>query len=109
MEKLIETIPKNRREEIRVSLTAYHDRDLVDVRVYCEPYAGDVWVATKRGISLSVTKLPALIKALQAAEREAQETGLLEEPETPATAPIEATEAAPDSADEAGLAIIAAG
>ena len=63
MEKLIETIPKNAREEIRISLTEYQGHDLCDVRVYAEPYSGDEWVATKKGVSLSVAKLSALIEA----------------------------------------------
>ena len=67
MEKLVKTIPKNAREEIRVSLTEYKGHDLCDMRVYCEPYAGDERVATKKGISLSLAKLPELIAALQEA------------------------------------------
>ncbi len=78
MEKLIETVPKNAREEIRIALTEYHGHDLCDVRVYAEPYSGDEWIATKKGLSLSVAKLPALIKGLQAAEREARQAGLLD-------------------------------
>ncbi len=52
MEKLIETIPKNAREEIRVSLTAYQGHDLCDLRAYAEPYAGDEgYPRTRGGIS----------------------------------------------------------
>ncbi len=77
MEKTIRTIRKSQREEIRVSLTEYQGHDLCDVRVFAEPYAGDEWVATKKGVSLNVAKLPAFIEGLQAAEREAREDGLL--------------------------------
>ena len=77
MEKTIATIEKNKREEIRIALTAYQGYDLCDIRVFAEPYAGDMWVATKKGISLSVAKLPALIVGLREAEREAREAGLL--------------------------------
>ncbi len=81
MEKKIAVIKKNAREKIRVSLTEYQGHDLCDVRVFAEPYAGDTWVATKKGISLSVAKLPALIDGLQTAEREARDAGLLTETE----------------------------
>ena len=109
MEKLIETIPKNAREEIRVALTAYQGHDLCDIRVFAEPYAGDEWVATKKGISLSVAKLPELIAALQQAEAEAQAAGLLKSLEADSVAPTAVTEAAPDGAGEADLTILGAG
>ncbi len=109
MEKLIETIEKNKREEVRISLTAYQGHDLCDIRVFAEPYAGNEWVATKKGISLSVAKLPDLIAALQQAEGEARAAGLLKSPEAAETAPTEATEAAPDSAGEGDLTPLGAG
>ena len=89
MKKLIETIPKNEPEEICVSLTEYRGYDLCDVRVYCERYSGDEWIATKKVLSLSVAKLPELIAALQQAEAEAGAAGLLKEDEV-ATAKAEA-------------------
>ena len=76
------------------------------MRVYAEPYAGDEWIATKKGLSLSVAELPALIGGLQAAEREARDAGLLKEDEV---ATVEATEAAPDSAGEGDLTVLGAG
>ena len=107
MERLIETISKNAREEIRVALTAYQGHDLCDIRVFAEPYAGDEWVATKKGISLSVAKLPELIAALQQAEVEARATGLLKEDETVMAADI--TEATRDAAGEGDLTILGGG
>ena len=80
MRKLVETISKNAREEIRVALTEYQGHDLCDVRVYAEPYSGDEWVATKKGVCVSMAKLTDLITALQKAEREARSAGLLKEP-----------------------------
>ncbi len=49
MEKLVKTIPKTAREEIRVSLTEYKGHDLCDLRVYAEPYAGDEGCPRTRG------------------------------------------------------------
>ncbi len=77
----VATIAKNRSEELRISLSQYQGHNLIDIRVYCEPYAnrGEEKVATKKGIALSLEKLPALIDALRAAERRAREEGLLGE------------------------------
>ena len=103
MKKTVATIPKNKREEIRVSLTEYQGYDLVDVRVYCEPYAGNEWVATKKGISLIVPRLQDLIDGLQTAQRAARKAGLLTEAEP------EADTAAPDSTDGSDLTVLSGG
>ena len=73
------TIAKNKLEELRITLREFKGHELVDIRVFAEPYAddGNGKQATKRGVSLSVGKLPALIDALQAAERRARDEGLL--------------------------------
>ena len=80
----VATIAKNRMEELRISLTEYRGHDLVDIRVFAEPYAGrgKEMVATKKGLALSVAKLSTLIAALQTAERRAQEAGLPPPPST---------------------------
>ena len=75
--RAIATIVKNQREEVRVSLDEFKGHRLVDIRVFTDPYTGDERVATKKGISLAVGKLPALIAALRDAEREARAAGLL--------------------------------
>jgi len=75
---VIATLPKNRRETIRVALEAYRGIELVDVRVMAalDDDTG-LTVPTKKGISLRVEQLPALIEALQDAEAEARRRGLL--------------------------------
>ena len=108
MEKPICIIEKNSTQDVRVQLSEYRGRHYVDVRVFVVIDAVKRG-PTRKGVTLAVGKLPELIAGLQAAEREAQAAGLLEGSETTATAPIEATEAAPDSASEAGLTIIGAG
>ncbi len=109
MEKTIRTIRKSQRAEIRVSLTEYHGHDLCDVRVFAEPYSGDEWIATKKGLSLSVELLPELIAALQQAEAEARAASLLKNPDADSAAPTEATETAPAAADGGDLTIVGAG
>ena len=77
MNKLIATLRKNAAEEVRVSLDEFKGHDLISLRVWCDPYAGDARVPTKRGLSVSVRLLPELIAALRQAEAEAREAGLL--------------------------------
>ena len=70
----VATIQKNRSEELRISLTEFHGHDLVDCRVFVEPRngRGQGMVATRRGLTVSVHRLHALIAALQTAERAVQ-------------------------------------
>lgn len=69
--RTIATVRKNNSEEIRVSVAIHEGYALVDMRVYSALRAnrGEP-VPTKAGICLTRTKLPELILALQAAERE---------------------------------------
>lgn len=70
--RTIATIKKNNTEEIRVSVAIQDGFTLVDMRVFSTPRGtrGEPH-ATKAGICLNRTTLPALILALQAAEQEA--------------------------------------
>ncbi|WP_267421805.1 transcriptional coactivator p15/PC4 family protein [Methylobacterium sp. GC_Met_2] len=67
----IATVPKNAAEEVRIALTEFNGHELVDVRVFAAIETGGERRATKKGVSLSRRHLPELIRALQAAEREA--------------------------------------
>ena len=67
--RVVASIPKNSRDEIKVSLNTFAGQRLVDVRIYSE--IDGVVRPTKKGISLARERLPDLIRALQQAEREA--------------------------------------
>ncbi len=80
MEKLIATIPKNQREEIRVALSVftkdgapYH---MVSARVHYDDGSGQ-YRPGKNGLNVQVKLLPELVTALQQAEAEARAAGLL--------------------------------
>lgn len=75
---IITTVPKNRGEHIRVSLTVFKGHNLVDVRVFCERDGGAK--PTKAGVSVNVERLPELRAALEKAEAAAQRLGLLKLP-----------------------------
>lgn len=71
-------LTKNSREDVRIALTEFQGLKLVDLRIYAF-LSGEngTKYPTKKGLSLRVERLPALIKALRKAEAEAQRQGLL--------------------------------
>ena len=79
MRKLISTIPKNGREEIRVALDEFKTKDatydMVSLRVYFED--GDEYRPGRNGLNVRVVLLPAIVAALRDAEMEARKAGLL--------------------------------
>ncbi len=77
MEIEIATIEKNKIEELHVALKEFKGHHYADIRTYCDPYAdeGQGRVPTKKGVTLSLTKLPKLIAALQQAEARHERQG----------------------------------
>jgi len=76
---VIAELEKNRTERVRVALDRWRDVDLIDIRatVLLTETSGQ-WTPTKKGLSLRIGQLPALIEALQLAEAKARSLGLLE-------------------------------
>jgi hypothetical protein len=72
----IATIPKNSREELRVSLDEYQGHRLINMRIWFD--AGEEMRPGKKGLSLKLDALPELLAALQNAEKEALRLGLME-------------------------------
>ena len=68
MDELIEQFEKNATEVVRVSLTEYRGRKLVDVRVYYSDSEGQ-YRPTKKGVSLSVDVYPDFKRAMLALEK----------------------------------------
>jgi hypothetical protein len=68
---------KNRRgETVRISLSTYEARNLVDVRQYFTDAAGKL-MPTKSGIAIDVLRLPDLAAAINKALTKAIELGLI--------------------------------
>ena len=78
----IAIIPKNSKEQIEISLTTFKGHELVDVRIFTND--GTKHVATRKGVTIAVRRLPELIQGLQQAEAEARRRGLLDEDGVPA-------------------------
>lgn len=73
----IATIPKNGREEIRVTLEEFRGHQPLNLRVWYDA-GGDEYRPGNKGLSVRLDTLPSLRAALEAAESEAELAGLLE-------------------------------
>jgi hypothetical protein len=73
---MIGVVPKNSREEVRISIAEYRGTRFIDVRVYADTGAVDRR-PTKAGVTIRPDRLAQLIEALRLAEREAVRRGLI--------------------------------
>ena len=67
---------RNRNEHVRVDLSEYEGRTLINIRVW-QTGSDGVDRPTVKGIAMAVSKLPELASALAKAEAKARELGLL--------------------------------
>jgi hypothetical protein len=74
MDKIVATFPKNSREEVRVILTEFHGREIINIRVFWTS-DGKNWNPSPKGLAIGVEKIPVLLASLhQAAEALGQDT-----------------------------------
>jgi len=76
MDELIAQFDKNATEVVRVSLTEYRGRKLVDVRIYYSDAEGQ-YRPTKKGVSLSLEVYPDFKRAMLALEKVLLERDLI--------------------------------
>jgi len=55
--------------EIRVAVSVYKGRRVVDVRVWYQPAGGVQYVPTRKGVTFDADKLPALAEAIAQATK----------------------------------------
>lgn len=67
-------IPKNKREELRIELTEFKGHQLVACRVWARESDTET-VPTPKGLTVQVSLLPAILKALREAEQGAGRLG----------------------------------
>jgi hypothetical protein len=79
-DRLIGIVSKNAREEVRISLSRFKGVELVDVRIYANfnGVSEEERRATKKGVSLKLDRLPALIEGLKAAYDRTRDQGLVD-------------------------------
>jgi hypothetical protein len=70
-------VPKNRAEDVVVTLSRFNGHDLLDLRVHALFGGADTKRPTRKGISLNVARLPDLLAVLHRAGGEAHRLGLL--------------------------------
>jgi hypothetical protein len=73
----ISIIEKGRTSDVRVSLNEFHGRSYLDIRTHVVVDAMGDRVPTRKGCTLPVGKIPELRAALEKAEAEARDRGLL--------------------------------
>jgi Transcriptional Coactivator p15 (PC4) len=79
-------IPKNNREDIRVTLSNFKGHDLVGARIWFKTKDGESRPSSK-GITVNVRVLPELIGLLEEAEKKAIELGVLSPDDGPPPPP----------------------
>ena len=67
---------KNKRETLRIELTQFNGRDVVNARIWA-PKEGVGLVPTPKGLTISPDLLPQLIGGLQAAQEAAIKLGIV--------------------------------
>jgi hypothetical protein len=88
---IIGSIPKNQREDVRVTLSNFKGHDLVGTRIWFKTKDGE-HRPTSKGISINVRILPELIGLLTEAEKKCVELGLITEGEEVPPPPEEPAE-----------------
>lgn len=68
MDEVITQFEKNATEVVRISLSEYRGRKLVDMRVYYSDDAGE-YRPTKKGVALNVEVYPEFKRAMMALEK----------------------------------------
>ncbi|MBN2467149.1 MAG: transcriptional coactivator p15/PC4 family protein [Deltaproteobacteria bacterium] len=73
MNEVIARFEKNSFEEVRISLTEFRGKDLIDIRVYFQPEGEEEMRPTKKGITISPEKFPELKEGILALEKALKE------------------------------------
>ena len=76
---LVGIIEKGRTVDVRARITTYRGRGYLDIRVFIVEDATGKRVPTKKGVAISVAKIPDLRSLVEKAEVAAREAGLLDE------------------------------
>ena len=77
MDKTIISFKKNKFQEIRVGIREFKGNDLIDIRTWTLTQGTEEMVPTAKGVSVNVTLLPDLKKALDEVERVLKSNGML--------------------------------
>ncbi len=77
MDKTISVFKKNKFQEVRVGIREYKGNDLIDIRTWTMTQGSEEMVPTAKGVSINVSLLDDLKKALVDVENELRENRLI--------------------------------
>ena len=77
MDKTVSVFKKNKFQEVRVGIREYKGNDLIDIRTWTMTQGSDEMVPTAKGVSINVSLLAELKKALTNVEDELKTNNLL--------------------------------
>jgi hypothetical protein len=61
---LVDSFEKNAREEIRISINEFKGNKYIDIRVFFKGMDGVQYLPSRKGVTLSAGKYPALLDAI---------------------------------------------
>lgn len=76
MDKTVFVFQKNKFQEVRVGIREYKGNDLIDIRTWTLTQGSEEMVPTAKGVSINVSLLSDLKKALDEVEKELKKNGL---------------------------------
>ncbi len=77
MDKTISVFKKNKFQEVRVGIREYKGNDLIDIRTWTMTQGSEEMVPTAKGVSINVSLLDDLKKALVDVENELRDNRLI--------------------------------
>ena len=77
MDKTVAVFQKNKFQEVRVGIREFKGNDLVDIRTWTMTQGSEEMVPTAKGVSINISLLPELRKALDVVEKELKANGMV--------------------------------
>lgn len=70
MDKTVSVFQKNKFQEVRIGIREFKGNDLVDIRTWTMTQGSEDMVPTAKGVSINISLLPQLMKALDEVQKE---------------------------------------
>ena len=77
MDKTVAVFQKNKFQEVRVGIREFKGNDLLDIRTWTMTQGSEQMVPTAKGVSINISLLAELKKAIDAAEKELKTNGMI--------------------------------
>ena len=77
MDKTVSVFQKNKFQEVRIGIREYKGNDLIDIRTWTMTQGSEEMVPTAKGVSINITLLSELRKALDEVEKELKSNNML--------------------------------